>query len=94
MVNFITYSSLLAASAILSTLSDVLVSAAPHCGLVSPTTTAIAVQQTSTSTNTKANSTGGEDVVATGWYPGWLGSQLAPSQISWSKYSALTFAFA
>ncbi|KAF5318679.1 hypothetical protein D9619_010676 [Psilocybe cf. subviscida] len=34
------------------------------------------------------------DVVATGWYAGWLGDELPPSNISWSKYSALTFAFA
>lgn len=62
--------------------------AAPHCGLVPPTLTAQANSSNDSSTSTE------QDVLATGWYPGWLGSQLAPSNISWTKYSALTFAFA
>ncbi|KAL0060712.1 hypothetical protein AAF712_012492 [Marasmius tenuissimus] len=33
------------------------------------------------------------ELVATGWYPGWLGNQSPPEKISWSKYTALTFAF-
>ncbi|KAF9260552.1 glycoside hydrolase family 18 protein [Marasmius fiardii PR-910] len=33
------------------------------------------------------------DVVTTGWYPGWLGNQNPPENLSWSKYTALTFAF-
>ncbi|PPQ82606.1 hypothetical protein CVT25_007120 [Psilocybe cyanescens] len=85
---------LLAALAfILSTSSTVLVSAAPRCGLVVPTPPSLSAQ---TGSNGSGNSSVGDgmDVVATGWYPGWLGSELSPSQISWTKYSALTFAFA
>ena len=63
--------------------------AAPHCGLVPPEFSARAVQATPSS---GGNDT--VDVVATGWYPGWLGDDFPPSQISWSNYSALTFAFA
>jgi len=33
-------------------------------------------------------------VLATGWYPSWLGDTFPPEQISWSKYTGLTFAFA
>ncbi len=40
-----------------------------------------------------ANGSAG-DVVASGWYAGWLGATQPPSQISWTKYSAVTFAFA
>lgn len=60
------------------------------CGLVPQEVSARAVQHT-------PSSGGGNytvDVVATGWYPGWLGADLPPSQISWSNYTALTFAFA
>jgi chitinase len=64
--------------------------AAPHCGLVPPELSALAVQTTPSSGG--GNNT--VDVVATGWYPGWLGADLPPDQISWSNYSALTFAFA
>lgn len=32
--------------------------------------------------------------LATGWYPGWVSSEFAPSQIPWAKYSSLTYAFA
>ncbi|KAF9559452.1 glycoside hydrolase family 18 protein [Agrocybe pediades] len=79
-----------------------MVSAAPHCGLVSPSVSAAVAQPTAinqaTTTNqtagTSTNGTLGEDVVATGWYAGWYGDKLPPSQISWSKYNSLTFAFA
>ncbi|TFK41644.1 glycoside hydrolase family 18 protein [Crucibulum laeve] len=32
--------------------------------------------------------------VATAWYPGWYGSKFPPAQISWEKYTQMTFAFA
>lgn len=31
---------------------------------------------------------------ASAWYPGWDAATYPPSSVSWSKYSALTFAFA
>ncbi|KAH9477623.1 Chitinase A1 [Psilocybe cubensis] len=63
--------------------------AAPHCNLVPPTRPSLTAQ-----TGSSGSIADGMDVVATGWYPGWLGSQLPPNEISWTKYSALTFAFA
>lgn len=35
-----------------------------------------------------------EEVVITGWYPGWLASSFPPSKISWDKWTHMTFAFA
>ncbi|KAF8156991.1 glycoside hydrolase family 18 protein [Crassisporium funariophilum] len=67
------------------------VTAAPLCGLVPPQTAASRSLQ---NTTPPKNASETENVIATGWYPGWLGAQLAPSAISWEKYSALTFAFA
>jgi len=61
--------------------------AAPHCELTPPKAAGLAVQTPPTTNNTV-------EVVATGWYAGWLGNVLPPSQVSWTKYSALTFAFA
>lgn len=66
------------------------VAAAPSCGLVPHQP----VPNIGSSATPKAGNGSLEDVVATGWYAGWLGDQLPPSQISWDKYSALTFAFA
>jgi len=85
-----TFLPLLAAVVLISSFM-IRVKAAPTCGLVShqvrenigpPRATPPAGNETL------------DDVVATGWYAGWLGNQLPPSQISWNKYSALTFAFA
>jgi hypothetical protein len=56
--------------------------AAPTCGLVS--------QQASPDISPSASGNGA--LIATGWYACW--DQLPPSQISWDKYTALTFAFA
>ncbi|KAL0957352.1 hypothetical protein HGRIS_001156 [Hohenbuehelia grisea] len=33
-------------------------------------------------------------ILAKAWYPGWLGEKFPPSEISWSKYNSMTFAFA
>jgi len=79
-----------AALLIFSSLIPFLALAAPHYNLALPKLPARAVQAT-------PPSGGGNytvDVVATGWYPGWLGDKLPPSQVAWSSYSALTFAFA
>ena len=84
-------SMLLAALALFSSQASVI--AAPVCGLVPPKTAGLSAQVSSGTNGTGAGTASG-DVVATGWYPGWLGSELAPANISWSKYSALTFAFA
>ncbi|XP_006463964.1 hypothetical protein AGABI2DRAFT_208965 [Agaricus bisporus var. bisporus H97] len=35
-----------------------------------------------------------EEVVITGWYPGWLASSFPPSKISWDKWTHMTYAFA
>ncbi|KAF8899789.1 glycoside hydrolase family 18 protein [Gymnopilus junonius] len=89
-------STLLAALPLLSSHTFVRpVMAAPHCGLVPPQPSGLSLQTStgSSSTGSGAGSAGG-DVIATGWYPGWLGSEFSPTNISWSKYSALTFAFA
>ncbi|KAF8970147.1 glycoside hydrolase family 18 protein [Flammula alnicola] len=81
-------------AALSSIYTPVFVVAAPRCGLVPPKSAAALAVQGPTPTVTPSSSNGTNDVVATGWYPGWLGADLPPSQISWSKYSALTFAFA
>jgi chitinase len=83
-----TFSPLLAAIVlILSFMIHVI--AAPTCDLIPHQ-----VRATTDSPTPSAGNGSLEDVVATGWYAGWLGSQLPPSQISWDKYTALTFAFA
>ena len=33
-------------------------------------------------------------VVATSWYPSWLGTTVPPESLSWGKYTSVTFAFA
>ena len=65
--------------------------AVPTCGLISHQ-----VRESLGPPNTTPSAGNGslEDVVATGWYPGWLGDQFPPTKISWDKYTALTFAFA
>lgn len=69
--------------------------AMPYCGLVPPKPQPRSVAQSSGGNTTNGgNSSSPDQVLATGWYPGWLGAALAPSNISWSKYNALTFAFA
>ncbi|KAF8886493.1 glycoside hydrolase family 18 protein [Infundibulicybe gibba] len=60
--------------------------AAPSCGLVPPTNKPVR--------DVTGGSATSDDVLAMAWYPSWLGSELPPEKVSWSKYSALTFAFA
>ncbi|KAF8999063.1 glycoside hydrolase [Cyathus striatus] len=71
-----------------------LASTTPMCGLVPPKQAVRDVQPTGSNTSggTQSNST--DDVVATAWYPGWLGGTFTPDMIPWSKYTAMTFAFA
>jgi hypothetical protein len=84
----ITFSLLAAVTFIVS--FSIQVSAVPTCGLVPH------IERDVGDNTPNAPSGNGSyvDVVATGWYAGWLGSQLPPGQIPWEKYSALTFAFA
>ncbi len=89
---FSVLSTLLAAVILLFSISTPAV-AAPACGLVPYH----ARDKIGTGIPTNSPSTGNGslvDVVATGWYAGWLGNQLPPSQVPWDKYSSLTFAFA
>ena len=67
------------------------ITAAPTCGLIPHQ---VRAGLGSPNTTPSAGNGSLEDVVATGWYAGWLGNQLPPTQISWNKYTALTFAFA
>ncbi len=86
----ITFSLLAAVTFIVS--FSIQVSAVPTCGLVPHSERDIG---DNTPPNSPSAGNGSYvDVVATGWYAGWLGSQLPPSQIPWEKYTALTFAFA
>ncbi|KAJ6616460.1 glycoside hydrolase family 18 protein [Mycena sp. CBHHK59/15] len=66
------------------------VSAAQYCALTPPNTSSSVVTQKSTSTN----ATDGSNVIASTWYPGWLSADFPPSNLSWDKYNAMTFAFA
>ncbi|KAJ3780755.1 glycoside hydrolase family 18 protein [Lentinula aff. detonsa] len=70
----------------------------PKCGLVPPRDATAGSKSTSTGTGTGTSSSSGDDdiadVLANGWYPGWLADDNPPSNISWNKYNTLTFAFA
>ena len=78
--------------------------AAPMCSLKPATSTGAALaSSTSTSTgsntssgssSTSKNSTVGDEVVAATWYAGWHGDDFPPENVSWSKYTAATYAFA
>ena len=42
----------------------------------------------------RRNGTVTQEVVITGWYPGWLASSVPPSSLSWDKWTHLTYSFA
>ncbi|KAF8217758.1 glycoside hydrolase family 18 protein [Mycena galopus ATCC 62051] len=73
-------------------LTPLVASAAQYCSLKPPTSASVTsppvggIQQ-------NANATNG-DVIASAWYPAWLADDFPPSSIPWSKYNAMTFAFA
>ena len=46
------------------------------------------------STGTGKNSSIGDEVVATTWYAGWHGTDFPPENVSWSKYTSVTYSFA
>ncbi|KAG7097637.1 hypothetical protein E1B28_004969 [Marasmius oreades] len=77
---------------LLSLLLPCLVYAAPSCNLRPPQSTSSS-NTTGTACIQAVGNTSLIDVVATGWYPGWLGNRSPPESLSWSKYTALTFAF-
>jgi len=87
---------LLLAAVILIPSSMFHVIAVPTCGLMkNQARDVLGSNGTSNRTTTpSAGNTTPKNVVATGWYAGWLANQFPPTQISWSQYTALTFAFA
>ncbi|KIK70248.1 glycoside hydrolase family 18 protein [Collybiopsis luxurians FD-317 M1] len=67
----------------------------PKCGLVPPKNAIDSSPKSSAGSGVSGSPDGDlEDVLANGWYPGWLADTNPPSNISWSKYNTLTFAFA
>lgn len=49
---------------------------------------------TSTTSTSGNSSSIGDDIVAYTWYAGWHGTEFPPDKLSWSKYTAVTYAFA
>ncbi|KAJ7253702.1 glycoside hydrolase family 18 protein [Mycena haematopus] len=72
-------------------LAPLAASAAQYCSLRPPTS---ATSTPVGGIKHNANATDGSEVIASAWYPGWLATDFPPSSISWSKYNAMTFAFA
>lgn len=76
--------------------------AAPMCSLRAASKAAAAASSTPTVSGGAGNGKGNgnntntlpEDVVATTWYAGWHGTDLPPGNVSWSKYTSVTYAFA
>ncbi|KAJ8473778.1 hypothetical protein ONZ51_g7655 [Trametes cubensis] len=93
---------MLAPLSLLAALPIVSVWAAPMCSLVpSKSAGALAASASATAAvggaatgSSSGSSDVGDDVVATTWYAGWHGSDFPPESISWSKYTAVTYAFA
>lgn len=61
-----------------------------YCTLKPPKSRAASVQSSASSGSGSTY----QEVVASGWYPGWLGEDNPPSSITWTSYTAMTFAFA
>ncbi|KAJ6469486.1 glycoside hydrolase family 18 protein [Mycena sanguinolenta] len=70
-------------------LAPLAASAVQYCSL-KPSTSVIAASPV----GGIQHSTDGSEVIASAWYPGWLATDFPPSSIPWSKYNAMTFAFA
>jgi hypothetical protein len=91
---------------LISFISLPFVSAVPMCGLKPPKSNSAQDgygppvnvpgpgPYTNCTTTTGKNGTAMEEVVMTGWYPGWLASSVPPSSLSWEKWTQLTYAFA
>ncbi|EKM57063.1 glycoside hydrolase family 18 protein [Phanerochaete carnosa HHB-10118-sp] len=77
--------------------------AAPMCSLRSASSAAASPTPSSSpaggssltppATSGSGNSSN-NDIVATAWYTGWNSAQLPVSQVSWDKYTSMTYAFA
>ncbi|TFK49389.1 glycoside hydrolase [Heliocybe sulcata] len=65
------------------------VSAAPFCTLAKNSLAPV-----SSATNTSGSGSSPSDLVASSWYAGWNAADFPPSNISWSKYSSVAYAFA
>ena len=107
--NFATTSKLLITFALLYILipfsSFSVVSAAATCSLRPPNSGKSATSPPTSSHSTpgsynngtdgcRRNGTVTQEVVITGWYPGWLASSVPPSSLSWDKWTHLTYSFA
>ncbi|KAL7283986.1 hypothetical protein ACG7TL_001259 [Trametes sanguinea] len=77
--------------------------AAPMCSLKPSVSAALAASASATgvsgaasgsSSSSSGNSSVGDEVVASTWYAGWHGEDFPPENISWSKYTQVTYAFA
>ncbi|GJE93368.1 glycoside hydrolase family 18 protein [Phanerochaete sordida] len=70
------------------------------CGLVPPSVAAASPSPTAAGGSSVPPSTGSgsgkstDDIVATAWYTGWNAAQLPVDQVSWDKYTSMTYAFA
>lgn len=82
-----------------------LISAVTMCGLkpqksrevaTSPSTTSqsIPAPYNNNTIGCRTNGTVTQQVVITGWYPGWLASSVPPSNLSWDKWTHLAYSFA
>jgi chitinase len=80
---------LLALSAFSLTLSSVL--AGPTCALVPPKA---ALVQNDPGPGAQGSDSNDDSLVAAGWYPGWHADQYPPSNITWSGYTDVKYAFA
>ncbi|KZT28075.1 glycoside hydrolase family 18 protein, partial [Neolentinus lepideus HHB14362 ss-1] len=67
-----------------------LVSAAPYCTLTKPQSAVVS----STTSGTTGSGSSPSDLIASSWYAGWNAADFPLSNISWSKYSAVAYAFA
>jgi chitinase len=76
---------------LLLAISSVYARGGPYCALAPPKAVARGLQ--GGGGNSSSNS-GSEDVVAASWYPGWHGTQFPPSNITWSGYNDVKYAFA
>ncbi|EGO03459.1 glycoside hydrolase family 18 protein [Serpula lacrymans var. lacrymans S7.3] len=85
---------------LLSLIALPFVAAAPTCR-IRPTTSSATVTPTPSPTSTgsstlpgKATNGSNDDVVVTAWYAGYHAEYFPPENVSWTKYSSMTYGFA
>ncbi len=70
----------------------------PFCSLVSSQSNAAqALGSGSSSGSSGGGSNGGpgsDEIIAASWYAGWHGTDFTPQNVSWTKYTQVTYAFA